>query len=76
MQLEVESTSVADGLALIIPPPQSGGDGVTVGTAEARAPIVGQLLVGLDGRPVHAVHLIVNGGRLIRTVCCHSGLVT
>ena len=39
MQLEVESAGVADGLALVVPPPQRRGGRAAVGTLQARATV-------------------------------------
>ncbi len=39
MQLEVEPARVANGLPLVVPPPQRGGVGVAVGARKARATI-------------------------------------
>lgn len=38
VELHVEATSVADGLALRVPAPQGGGRGVAVGTGQAQPP--------------------------------------
>ena len=39
MELEVESARVADGLALVVPPPQSRGGRAAVGALQARSPV-------------------------------------
>lgn len=39
MQLEVESTGVADGLAVVVAPPEGRGAGVAVGAGHARASV-------------------------------------
>lgn len=38
MELHVEATGIADGLALGVPAPQGGGRGVAVGTGQAHPP--------------------------------------
>ena len=39
MKLEVEPTSIAERLPLIVPPPQRGGIGLTVSADHANAPV-------------------------------------
>lgn len=75
MQLEVESTGVADGLALVVAPPQGGGRGATVGAAQAHAPGHGRALQLKGHSPLRlrrgsggAVHLVVEAAGVAQVV--------
>lgn len=68
VQLKVEAAGVAHGLALVVATPQCRRRRMTVGAAQALAPIVGHLFVGLDRRPIHAVHLRVQATRVAQVV--------
>jgi len=68
VQLEVQTARVADGLALVVAPPQGGGPGAAVGAAEAQATRGRQPLRRLHQRSIHAVHLVVEAARVAKVV--------
>lgn len=68
MELHVEATGIAHGLALRIAAPQRGGGGLAVGTGEAHSAGGRQPALGLDERPVDAVHLVVEAAGVAQIV--------
>lgn len=68
MQLEVEATGIAHGLAIGVASPQGCGAGVTVGTLSSSTLADDQSLLWTDERPVLAVHFVVQSASIAEVV--------
>lgn len=70
MQFKVESTSIAHRFTICIPPPQSGGACVAVGTKCPCSLTHNQSFFWPDQRSVLAIHLVVQSAGVAQVVAC------
>ena len=68
MQLKVQSASIADRLAEVVASPQGGVHRRAVRAVDAVSSVIWCLLVGLDRRPVGAVHFRVQSAGVAQVV--------
>lgn len=73
MQLKVQSASIADRLAEVVASPQGGVHRRAVRAVDAVSSVIWCLLVGLDRRPVGAVHFRVQSAGVAQVVALGGG---
>lgn len=71
MQLEVQTTRIANWIPTIVAPPQGGRLSLAIATTKVLAPAGGHSLLGPSLRPIRTIRLDVEAASIAHVVAVH-----